>query len=290
MNYTIQEKIKAYREKTFRFNVENQLKTLKDAINFVNERSFVLFHPSKEIILPSLWAATAGDRPVPNEHDDPGHITWGWKDDALGQKVWYYGRLIRRRMTHVSLSFLPYFYALSPNYGDYENDYLLQYKNGTLINEAKILYEILLEEGPLNTIELRKKAGISGINNQYRFSKGIDNLQIEMKILPVGIAEAGRWKYSFIYEILPRHFSDIEMQSRRIKVSEAERKLVMAYLRSVGGATQKGIGKIFSWSNKRVEKVINSIREMEPSALGAIVDEENMNALIVTPEVLYNGN
>lgn len=279
-----------YREETFRFNDGNQLKTLKDAIDFVNERSFVLFHPAKDIILPSLWAATAGDRPVPNEHDDPGHVTWGWKDDALDQKVWYYGRLIRKRMTHISLSFLPYFYALSPNYGDYENDYLVQYKSGTLINEAKILYEILLEEGPLNTIELRKKAGISGINNPYRFSKGIDNLQIEMKILPVGIAEAGRWKYSFIYEILPRHFSDIEVKARKIKVSEAERKLVLSYLQSVGGAKRKEIGKIFSWNNRRVDKVIKSIRELEPSALGVIGEDESVDALIVTPEVLYNEN
>ena len=290
MKYTIHEKIKVYQEKKFRFNDGNQLKTLKDAIDFVNEHSFILFHPAKDIILPSLWAATAGDRPVPNEHDDPGHVTWGWKDDALGQKVWYYGRLIRRRMTHVSLSFLPYFYALSPNFGDYENDYLLQYKNGTLINEAKILYKILLEEGPLNTIELRKKAGVSGINNQYRFSKGIDNLQIEMKILPVGIAEAGRWKYSFIYEILPRYFSDIEEQSGIIKISEAERKLVIAYLRSVGGATQKDIGKIFSWDNKRVEKVVNSILEEAQSSLRLIKGKDNTDALIVIPEVLYNEN
>ncbi|MCK7520523.1 MAG: hypothetical protein MZV64_23930 [Ignavibacteriales bacterium] len=56
------------------------------ASTFVNRRGFVFFWPISGIDLPSLWTAVAGDRPVADKHDDPGHITWGWKDGATRQK------------------------------------------------------------------------------------------------------------------------------------------------------------------------------------------------------------
>jgi len=61
----------------------------EEAIRYVNERGFIYFWPINGILLPSLWEAVSGDRPVPNEHDDPGHVTWGWKDSLLGKHVWY---------------------------------------------------------------------------------------------------------------------------------------------------------------------------------------------------------
>ena len=91
----------------------------------------VLFSwPIKGIELPSLWGAVAGNRPVPNNHDDPAHITWQWKDALLGEKKWYYARILRRRNTIISLNLLVYFYALSPNYGDPEQDFLDLYEQG----------------------------------------------------------------------------------------------------------------------------------------------------------------
>jgi len=71
-----QKRISQYRSNTYRFNPSLSLHSIKDAINFVNQRGFVFFWPITGIDMPSLWCAVAGDRPVPNNHDDPGHITW----------------------------------------------------------------------------------------------------------------------------------------------------------------------------------------------------------------------
>ncbi|MBK9210977.1 MAG: hypothetical protein IPL71_22930 [Anaerolineales bacterium] len=51
-------------------------------IDLLQRARFIYFWPIKGIDLPSLWTAVAGDRPVADKHDDPGHITWGWKDNA----------------------------------------------------------------------------------------------------------------------------------------------------------------------------------------------------------------
>jgi hypothetical protein len=83
------ERLQEYRSRTFAYASKYRLKTKADAIRYVNERGFIYFWPIRGITLPSLWGAVSGDRPVPNEHDDPGHISWDWKDSLLGQHVWY---------------------------------------------------------------------------------------------------------------------------------------------------------------------------------------------------------
>ena len=81
----------SYRSKTFHTAPGLRLASADEAVEYVNERGYILFWPAKDILMPSLWVAAAGDRPVPDEHDDPGHVTWGWKDGMLGKQRWYYG-------------------------------------------------------------------------------------------------------------------------------------------------------------------------------------------------------
>src|SRR5437870_3311706 len=110
-------RLAAYRAATFRLSAAERVTTIEEAVTYVNQRGFIYFWPIKGVVLPSLWVAVAGDRPVAAEHGDPGHVTWGWKDALLGQRRWYYAKLLRRKATLVSLEVLPYFYALSENFG-----------------------------------------------------------------------------------------------------------------------------------------------------------------------------
>ena len=190
--------IEAYRAKTYKRN--RPLTTVDQAIKFVRERGFIFFWPIKDVELPSLWMAVAGDRPVASEHDDPGHVTWGWKDQMLGKRKWYYAKLLRKRATLVSLEVAPYFYALTENYGDPDEDYLIQYEAGRLKHENKRIYEALLGEGPMDAVALRRKVGLTGKGNKYRFDRAVVELQTEMKILPIGVAEAGVWNYAIVYD------------------------------------------------------------------------------------------
>ena len=115
-------RIHEYRATTFGFNPKFRVKSKEEAIQYVNQRGFIHFWPISGVLLPSLWGAVSGDRPVPNEHDDPGHVTWGWKDSLLGKHVWFYGKILRKKATIISMSVAPYFYALSENYGSPEED------------------------------------------------------------------------------------------------------------------------------------------------------------------------
>jgi hypothetical protein len=255
-------KLNSYRARTFRLPPFPRVTSPKAALDFVNTRGFVYFWPIKGIDLPNLWTAVAGNRVVADKHDDPGHITWGWKDNALGKKIWYYGKILRRKATMISLEVAPYFYALSENYGSPEEDYLLAYEEGRLTQAAKQVYEALLKEGALNTIDLRRAAKLANAK-ETEFNKALEVLQSDFKILPIGVSEAGAWKYAFIYEIVSRYYPDLPEKARFIGELDARRKLVGLYFDSVGTAQERDVNKLFGWQKELATRTITNLIEKQ---------------------------
>ncbi len=253
-------KLGSFRTRTFNLPPSKRLSSASQALTFINKRGFVYFWPIKGIDLPSLWTAVAGNRPVADKHDDPGHITWGWKDGALDKKTWYYGKILRRKGTMISLEIAPYFYALSENYGSPEEDYLIAYQEGRLTQAAKQVYETLLEKGALNTLDLRRHAKLANAK-ESEFGKALEQLQADFKILPVGVAEAGAWKYSHIFEIVPRHYPDLPEQARKISESKARAKLLELYFEMVGAAQIRDVTKLFGWTGEIANRAVNKLME-----------------------------
>lgn len=251
------ERIQAYRARTYRLLPELRLTSVEEAVAFVEERGFAMFWPIKGVEMPSLWAAVAGDRPVADEHDDPGHKTWGWKDGSLDKKWWYYAKVLRKKATLIALDVAPYFYALSENFGAPEEDYLDQYRRGAMTQEAKAIYESLLREGAQHTIALRNATFMTTKESGYRFNRALDELQADFKILPVGVAQAGTWNYAFIYDCVHRHFPNLPERAGAIKISAAQRKLVELYFHSVGAAQIGDVVRVFQWPRPDVEGAIS---------------------------------
>jgi hypothetical protein len=253
------EKLEAYQNKTFRLKQADRLKNIEAAVGYVRERNFIFFWPITGISLPSLWAAVAGDRPVADEHDDPGHVSWGWKDAMLDQRRWYYAKVLRKRATIIDLDFAPYFYALSENYGSFEDDYLTLYEQGRMTQEAKRVYDALLDAGPLDTVALRRVTHLTSRESDYRFNRALTELQTDFKILPTGIARAGGWNYAFIYDIVGRYYPELPEQARFVSETEARSKLAEAYFRSVGAAQIQDLAKLFGWKYKVAEKIVSQL-------------------------------
>ena len=276
-------KLSTHRAQTFHLPPAKRLSSPSQALTFVNARGFVYFWPIKGIDLPSLWTAVAGDRPVADKHDDPGHITWGWKDNALNKKIWYYGKILRGKATMISLEIAPYFYALSENYGSPEEDYLIAYNEGRLTQASKQVYETLLENGALNTLDLRKMAKLSNAKDS-EFNKALEQLQRDFKILPVGVAKAGAWKYSHIYEVVPRHFPDLPEQARKITESQARTKLLELYFNLVGAAQMRDVTKLFGWPGEVANRTLNKL--IDQDLLVKAVHSEQAGEWFAIPKLL----
>lgn len=252
------ELLNAYRSQTF--HLFSRITTPEQALAWVNERGFTYFWPIKGITFPSLWATVAGDRPVADEHDDPGHITWGWKDNALDKRQWYYAKVLRRKATLISLEVAPYFYALSENYGSPEEDHLIMYREGRLTAAAKQIYEVLLD-GPMNTVDLRKAAHMTSKQSDLEFNKALEVLQSDFKILPVGVAKAGSWNYAFIYNITAHHYPDLPEKARSIGEAEAREKLVGLYFQSLGAAQLRDVVKLFGWGPELTQRAVKRLMD-----------------------------
>jgi len=252
-------RINEYRTKTFCIEKKYRLTTKEEAIQFANKRGFIFFWPIKNIVLPSLWTAIAGNRPVADQHDDPGHVSWSWKDSLLGSQHWYYAKVLRKRSTIISLEVAPYFYALSENYGSPEEDYLTLYERGHMTQEAKTVYKILLEQGSMDTIALRRASHMTSKESDSRFSRALTYLQAEFKIVPVGVTRSGGWRYAFAYDLVSRHYPDLLESARHIQEQEARERLTEIYLQSVGAAQFQDVKKVFQWSVDHTIRAINGL-------------------------------
>jgi hypothetical protein len=94
------------------------------------------------------------------------------------------------------------------------------------LDEAKAIYEAILENGPLDTVRLRREARMSAESAKSRFDRALVELQVGLKLLPIGVARTGAWNYAFTYELFQRWFPEVPEQARGIKRSGARQVLV----------------------------------------------------------------
>jgi len=262
LNLTKRDMMEA-RQARYRRRMDLRVTTPAQAKEFVDNVGFCFLFPIQDVEMPSLWDAIAG-RVVKTYSSHSGYEierTWGWKDDSLNKKQWYYGKLIRHKATLASLDFLPNFYALSENYGDYEHDYLDEYRQGRLSAEAKAIYEALLKNGALDAVRLRREAHMSSESSKPRFEKALTELQIGLKVLPVGIAEAGAWRYAFIYEALPRWLPDVPERARGIGRGRARQAILDQYLRNVIASTLPAAARVFGWPLDEARRTVEALAE-----------------------------
>ncbi len=274
--------ITALRDEHYCRRRDRRLVSAEDICAFVNRAGVCLLFPVQGIEMPNVYQAVAGfQKPMTARHDDP-HIalTWNTKDRALDQRWWYYGKLIKGKATLVSLDLLPHFYALSENFGD-EDDYLHEYEAGTLSADAKHIYEALLRHGPLHAIEIKRKVNLYGDALKGRFDKALTELQLGLKVLPVGIAEAGAWRYAFIYEIVSRWFPDLPARARAITRSEARATILARHLRNVVAAQPKELTRLFGWKSVEVEAAIHKLVERGRAKIVALADSEGQVVIVI---------
>jgi hypothetical protein len=238
-----------------------RVRTEAQALEFLNQVGLCLLFSARDIELPSLWGALCGeDRTVPSHHDDRElGLAWKWKDTLpIAGKV-LYGKFLRKKPVFISLELAPYFYALSPNYGDPAEDYLQDYQAGRLSVEAKQVYEVLLNEGALPTSRLRREAGLSGKRNASRFDRALAELQMDLRIVKVAISDANRWGYCYVYDLLDRHFADVVAKARAITGRRARETIVLRYLKTVVAATPRQIRLLFGWEAGDVDRLVDRL-------------------------------
>lgn len=273
----------ALRDGRYRRKPNLRLRNAQDIRGFVDDVGLCLLFPVQNIEMPNVYQAVCGraaDTDTTLRDANIG-LTWNTKDQALDKRWWYYGKLIKGKATLVSLPLMPSVYALSENYGDL-NDYLQEYEEGTLSADAKNIYEALLREGPMHAIALKRKVNLYGDEVKGKFDKAISELQTGLKILPVGVAEAGAWRYAFIYDLFARWLPDVPPAAREITRSQARVNLLERHLHNVIYAPSKDIARIFGWKKADAEAAITTLIEQSKAIGGNIIKGLDADVVVET--------
>jgi hypothetical protein len=251
------ESLREARTERYRQRPDLRVRTEDEAAQFLSDVGLCLLFSAKDIELPSLWGALCGeDRPVPSHHDN--HelgLAWHWKDQLPIDGKVLYGKFLRKRPVFVSLELAPYFYALSPNYGNPTEDYLQDYADGRLSVEAKQVYEALLQQGALPTSRLRLEAGLGGKTNASRFDRALAELQMDFRIAKVAISDANRWGYCYVYDLLPRHFPQVVEAATAIGGRQARETILLHYLQTAIAATPQDLRNLFGWQPGDIDRL-----------------------------------
>jgi len=175
---------------------------------------------------------------------------WMWKDSLVTRRKVYYGRVLRRKPTFISLAYVPHFYALSGNVGE-PDDYLVAYQAGHLSLLARELYEQIARRGRVNTWELRRQF-VSGDDSGSRLHRALDELQEHFLIAKVAEVE-GRGNYAYIWDTFGRWMPEVSRRAARITSDEAAGAVLRGYLKIVGAATPQQVADLFRWPPSLLE-------------------------------------
>ena len=94
---------------------------------------------------------------------------WGWKDELAEKKRLYYGKLLVKKPTFVSMKMLPIFYATFGRGGD-ADDHLEDVRAGRLSEIARRIIEFLAVNGETQTKRMRSALGITSQDGRADYS------------------------------------------------------------------------------------------------------------------------
>jgi hypothetical protein len=259
------EQVQALRAERYRQRPNLRVDNEQQALDFLNKAGLSLLFSAADMELPSLWGALKGaDAPPPrtNRGREIG-LAWRWKDTLPIEGKVLYGKFLRKKPVFIALDLAPAFYALSPNYGEPAEDYLIDYHDGKLSIEARQVYETLLTAGALPTSRLRREAGLSGKANASRFDRALAELQMQFRITKVATSDANRWGYMYVYDLFHRHFPAIVAAARDISGAQAREIILLRYLRTVVAASESDVVRLFGWTARDVELLVLRLKAKE---------------------------
>lgn len=176
---------------------------------------------------------------------------WGWKDELAENKRLYYGKLLVRKPTFVSMKMLPTFYATFGRAGE-ADDHLEDVRAGRLSEIARRVIEFLAVNGETQTKRMRSALGITSQEGKSDYAKAIEELQRLMYVARVRAVGEGREDYNYTYDLFVHRYPETVRAAERASSADAMTALLDHLIHLVGGVTERQVTKLFDWSEDRV--------------------------------------
>jgi hypothetical protein len=267
------DEIERRRDRIHRRRPSLAVNSKRQALQFINDVGYCFAFKSENSELPCLWHAACGMRdpsmPEHTHHDPYISFVWEMKDVLPAEGKIYYGKLLKRRPTMVSLEFLPYFYVLSGRTG-MRDEFQKEFLTGRISALARDIMEALDDSSPQVTRGLRLATGTFTREERGSFDKAITELQARMFIVKVGEETD---PFSFVWAPFTKAFSPQVRKARRIAPETARQKLLEQYFKNQVIGSVESIQNLFRWGKQTIYQ-----------ALGKLVQDG-----MITPNVQIHG-
>jgi len=238
----------------------------REAQRFVSELGFVLLMPIRGTELACMRTACQRD-----------WVWWDWKQTLPARKACYYAKLIRNRGTFVSWKLFPGFYAACADARPYDQ----LYRDGLLDADEKRVLDLLAEEGPMMTRELRLAFAPRSKANTRRVKSILVELQRRFLITASGGDTSG-WshhQWDLVERWVPaRTLRKATLLSQR----EARCQVVSQFVQNQIATTEADIAWTLGWDKDVVSALVQELLE-SGRAQRAHLPELEVEALIPKP-------
>lgn len=253
------EEIERWRDKVHRRKPGLAVRSQRKALEFVNQMGFCFAFKSENSELPSLWHAACGQRhPIMPEHthSDPAiSFVWEMKDVLPAEKKIYYGKVLKRRPTMVSLDFFAYFYVLAHRTGE-PDEFRREFLRGNLSSLARDIMEALDDSWPQVTKGLKLAVGKHRPSDRKAFDNAITELQMKMFI-----AKVAERRNPFTFEWAPVHevYRGQVRKAARITQDVARDRILAQYFQIQLVGTVHAIHHLFGWEKQSIFRSLGNL-------------------------------
>lgn len=229
-----------------------------------------------------------GDAPLPAGFDhlstnDEGRKwgwIWEWKDELAAERRLYYGTLLVRKPTFVSLTMLPTLYATFGRAGE-PDDHLEDVRAGRLSDISRRIVDFLAASGETQTKRMRAALGIVSKEGKRDYDKAIDEVQRLMYVALVRAVGEGREDYNYTYDLFGRRYPEALKAAEQLSSADAMRALLERSLELAGALTVRQLERLFEWGDDRTARTIERVE----GAGGLVRTARGRDTLLVLPSL-----
>jgi hypothetical protein len=252
--------LSALREHRFRQRFSRRVRSARSALAFVADVGFCSTFYRFPDGVACLWEAVVGRAaprwPRHSHHDAGVGLTWDLKNRLPAARHVYYGKLLRGRPLLVALDLFPAFYALLRG-SQRARDYRAEYAAGHLSLTARRLMDVLIDDHPLYTRELRAGAFLLEPGQTREFERAMAELQQGLWV--VKREERYEPTFSYRWDLLEAWLPEATAEGRRLRRHAALDRLFERYLRGAVFGRAPRLARLFGL---RIEEVDAALRRL----------------------------
>ena len=185
-------------------------------------------------------------------------LMWPWKDELPEAKKLYYGKLLVKKPTFVSMKMLPIFYATFGRAGE-TDDHVDDVRAGRLSDLARRVVEYLAHRGETQKKRMRADLGIESKEGRADLEKAIEDLQRLMYVARVKAVGERSDDYNYTYDLFVRRYPETVKAAEKHSSAEASAAVLARLLEIAGGVTAKQVGRLFDWDEDRIGRTLDAL-------------------------------